>query len=723
MLYVFQVENGTMMTFEMRLALDTILNLKIAIAQKTDIPVEKQVLLISGGESLSDMQRVCSYSSAGTDTSPIFLFVKVNVDLNQRMAQISLTDSTESEGKDLMDVIESCMNMSPSLDTLVARTELAGQMNQQALHIFEKARRLVHEQHLQQQAWSAVTANLEDLTRAFKTKSDMFMSAFDEFSKIKPKYKELLSSFNENLKNLEETPILPTLIENKPMSMELTNSTLSSKSNLTSPKNANKTNPSRQSSKTSVPIQRADKKLSPLREDSKCKTGETDLLDNDKDTSDEFLDASWTESCPISQDKSSKTDDSNENGKVTAKVKQKTCELTNQTTSSVSSTDEPLMNLKQWIESHDNQNALKNLLDLCWRGLDRFSEDNVKKLRLEVQDVLKAANNREMMKIGAVGDRFSHMDSLMFEVKQAVEQQSELASSFNNHRESFSREKDVTVLPDLSQSHKVQLKLMLNNHEKVRDYRTKCFNSKVELCNNLVNRLRWIIFVEQRIGDLDDRLMMQKENLVRLQRRLQVVEQVHRAPELYLEAVAEALRRRRFSLQYLHWANSVAKISQELYRKELETRTNFDAKIGDHFLANLFPGLTRTYPPPFANQAPDPFDTKLPRITAADLQFLQSKLSENLAQKLQIPKEVPMPHIVYNNKQSCVISSQQSIHNNNNLPPEGQQLQQLEVQQPQLNDPIGEIPLGIVREGDDADGDADSLIPTPPSSPARQQQS
>lgn len=43
--------------------------LKQAIASKCDIPEEKQVLLISGGESLNANSRVCSYGAAGTDTS------------------------------------------------------------------------------------------------------------------------------------------------------------------------------------------------------------------------------------------------------------------------------------------------------------------------------------------------------------------------------------------------------------------------------------------------------------------------------------------------------------------------------------------------------------------------------------------------------------------------------------------------------------------------------
>lgn len=50
-------------------------HLKEYVQRICNIPLDKQVLLVSGGESLDPESRVCSYS-AGTDTNPIFLFSK-----------------------------------------------------------------------------------------------------------------------------------------------------------------------------------------------------------------------------------------------------------------------------------------------------------------------------------------------------------------------------------------------------------------------------------------------------------------------------------------------------------------------------------------------------------------------------------------------------------------------------------------------------------------------
>lgn len=43
--------------------------------QSSGIPVDKQVLLISGGECLDGKKSIAAYA-AGTDTNPIFLFSK-----------------------------------------------------------------------------------------------------------------------------------------------------------------------------------------------------------------------------------------------------------------------------------------------------------------------------------------------------------------------------------------------------------------------------------------------------------------------------------------------------------------------------------------------------------------------------------------------------------------------------------------------------------------------
>lgn len=685
------------MTFEMKLVTETVAYLKKTIAMKTDIPEDKQVLLISGGESLTNTQRICSYSSAGTDTSPIFLFAKVNIEAQQPPQPIiEFEDDT-----DMMEMIESCMSMQPSLDTLVARTELAADLNEQASKQRETCEKLVHDQHLQQQGWAAVTANLEDLTRAFKNKSEMLLLAFNEFTKCKSRHEELLKKFGDDMKQLDAVPILPTLLEGNKLLQPSTSTCSGDSAKCATPadesasggkseqqkqhsvKDNVKTNRVEQVKSASQDLAKTGKSgqvaESPIEEEhnsednaagsgSNADDADSTATTNDEDTKqseDEFLDANQ-EADKLSPAETTET-------KSTPSSEQLPLP-----TNTTASEEANAVTLRQWIDFHDSHSSLERLIELCWRGLERFNETNAESIRLEVQELLKSANNSNMKEIKGLQDRLIGLEKLMVDAKQVVDEQSQLASSFQNNRERFSKIKDLTLLPDLSASHKQQLQMMLANHKKMNDYRDRCLRAKHELSVNLHARLKWIMYVEQQISDLDGKMMIYKENLLRLNRHFEIIDQVHKAPNLYLESCVEALRRRRFSRRYLHWASSIAKISQELYENEMATRKEFDSKLGSHFLSSLFPGLTRSYPPPFATKQPDPFDTKLPRITAADIQYLQSSLSDELATNLYIPKDVPMPHII------------SSPHN--------------------LDDSTAQV------EAEDLD-DRHSLNPTPPSSP------
>lgn len=79
MLYVFHVDLGRMLTFDMNHAVDSVRTLKETIMRHYGIPIKDQVLLINGGETLQTDERVASYS-AGTDTNPIYMFSKTVVD-------------------------------------------------------------------------------------------------------------------------------------------------------------------------------------------------------------------------------------------------------------------------------------------------------------------------------------------------------------------------------------------------------------------------------------------------------------------------------------------------------------------------------------------------------------------------------------------------------------------------------------------------------------------
>lgn len=97
-------------------------------------------------------------------------------------------------------------------NTVVSRAQLAQQFYEAARDEIKICDKLVYEQHLQQQGWAAVIANLEDLTNELRHRYEDFCRCFDEFSEKKEYYSKLLESFDEDLARLAIIPILPGLI-------------------------------------------------------------------------------------------------------------------------------------------------------------------------------------------------------------------------------------------------------------------------------------------------------------------------------------------------------------------------------------------------------------------------------------------------------------------------------------------------------------------------------
>ncbi|CAG7838501.1 unnamed protein product [Allacma fusca] len=225
MLYVFQVDTGTMITFDMTLALNTVSNLKEAIWSSYRIPVDRQVLLVSGGECLDPASRVCSYS-AGTDTNPIFLFNKTNIESSPTSSGQHAPSSGSLENltdiDSIKDQIKGCLDLPPTYMTVVSRAQLAQQLWEMAKDLSRRCEQLIHDQHLQHQGWAAVVANLEDVIVVFRQRAENFENAFMVYLGTKDDRLATLDSFEEDVALLREIPIIPSLLPSDSPSGDLT---------------------------------------------------------------------------------------------------------------------------------------------------------------------------------------------------------------------------------------------------------------------------------------------------------------------------------------------------------------------------------------------------------------------------------------------------------------------------------------------------------------------
>ncbi|XP_032666874.1 RB1-inducible coiled-coil protein 1 isoform X2 [Odontomachus brunneus] len=483
---------------------------------------------MSGGESLEPNARVCSYS-AGTDTNPIYLFSKSAIE-----SPLPPTPSIDyGSDVDLQSQIESSLSMPATYQTLVSRACLAQQCCSLAREQTRICERLVHDQHLQQQGWAAVVANLEDITQMFQSRADQFQHSFALYLAERQQHMELLDNFSTDLGTLAKIPILPALRAHAEGFL----------------------NPDDQPSESSEPT--------------------------------------------------------------------------------LSEGTEEVLSLLRWISAKDNQSSLEQVADQCSRGLEQFDERVMQSLKTEVNAAIDNANKQDMKEIKGLGERLFALEQLMVQTKRLVLEQGELAQGFVQNQNRASNLGDASVLPDLCHSHRRQLLVMLQNHNQVRDIRRRCTKAKEELSVNIYHRLKWIMYVENKMMEVDSKLVMYNESLKRLRRHLEVLQQIHLAPQMYMSAVAEVVRRRTFSQAFLVWASNLACQLLTVHSEELSRRREFQNKFDGHFLNTLFPGLEDT-PPPFATQAPSVFDNGLPKLTADDMESLRSQLPD-LAHSISTP--------------------------------------------------------------------------------------
>ncbi|KAL1494677.1 hypothetical protein ABEB36_010242 [Hypothenemus hampei] len=396
---------------------------------------------------------------------------------------------------------------------------------------------MVHEQHLQQQGWSAVIANLEDIVFDFRKRWELFLKVYEDFIADRDTYNNFLLSFEEDKKILQKIPVIDTLLESQKESMD--------------------------GSKLSETIS---------------------------------------------------TSDTEPNKEIT---------------------------LYEWISSSNSKDSLDEMYELCKSNLKKFEKEIIPSLRKQISDTLQSAEKSDKKEIEGLGKRLYDLDDLLRRIKKNVENQSDMAQSFLQNQNSVANVRDTSILPDLCATHVQQMEIMKNCHIKLMDDRNRIVKAKNELSKSLCTRIGWVQNVQDKIWELNSLLMYFHEHLQRLRKHLEVFQQLHLAPLIYVNAVVEVVRRRSFSQMFLMWASDLACQQLTIHNEELTRRKEFSTQFDGHFLNVLFPGMSDV-PPPFATEAPLIFDAKLPKILEEDVERLRKQLPE-FQENLMLPQ---MQHIV-----------------------------------------------------------------------------
>ncbi|CAK1549757.1 unnamed protein product [Leptosia nina] len=611
MLYVFHVDAGLMTTYDMNLTLQSVASLKAAIERKTKIPAHSLVLLVSGGEVLQSDHMVSSYS-AGTDTNPIYMFSKPSVKeshIKQSMVgdlspivELSTgefrSDSSAFDGKsvaELRNAVEVCCSMQPNVSTVTSCAGLAKQFSDLAHDVSRSCEQLVHEQHLQHQGWAAVVANLEDIFQEFCERSRSFKESFKKHRIKKEEYHELLNTLNEVLESLGKIPILSALQlhaeAHRFSAFDVFEETDFEGHHYGSQQRSDTSSENRTAQDFGVGV---------------FKLSDEDVFEQRNPST------------------------SNEEGPSEHQIVESDEGITYKAPS-VESKEEPT--LLHWILAQGNKASLQDILDYCQKALALIDAEPLKESEAQLYHILEYANMHGLKQIKGIEDRLYGLDQLLNDVKKLEKDQRDQAASIVQCRDRLSSTYDPTVLPTLVQSHCCQLEKLLVGHQKIVDIIRRIAKSKEELSQVLKARLEAILRIENSMSVQDAHAMLSFQCLNRLSRYFGIVWQLHRAPAVFVRAVHEVARRRSFSEAHIKWATDLAEKLLKIHEEEVNRRQEFNTLFEGHFLRSLFPGMA-DLPPPFATQAPLPFDVKLPKLTNEDVEFVSSTFPD-------VAKDIP----------------------------------------------------------------------------------
>ncbi|XP_046839067.1 RB1-inducible coiled-coil protein 1-like [Xenia sp. Carnegie-2017] len=505
MLYVFLVDTGAMQTFEMELAMESVETLMKSIESTLLIPVEKQVLITPEGEALDPSHRICNYSSAGTESNPIFLFSKIKIE-SPVPPSPSLNMGSETA---LQEEVEKSLNLHPTYETLVSRSQLASTFEEMSMAMLDSSVSLIHEQMLQRNGWFAVVANLENIAKTFETRALILEENFAEFKELTPSYRSLLDSFPTIIDQLSRLPVFECLINDEIKSSSSNN-------------------------------------------------GKFSLLD--------------------------------------------------------------------WINAQDERNSLNDTVKQCEDALAQFENSSLLEIQKDRVQVLGDVSNTNMKEIGGLEERLAMLEKLKEKACAFSEEQADMAKGFFQNQMRAQNIGDPSVLPDLCSSHQAQLSLMMHNHTQLRDIRRRCAKAKDELSVNLHTRLRWVMMIEKKICDCDNKLVFYHESMKRMKKRMEILEQISFAPRTYALTVKEVIRRREFTSHFTKWAKDVYQQSDSVCQEEIAHRHKYFDCVGNHFVLILFNGIEEL--PKQYITVPENLDIELPSLSFSHLDELLKLVPE-----------------------------------------------------------------------------------------------
>ncbi|CAH8647172.1 unnamed protein product [Dicrocoelium dendriticum] len=207
-MYVFLMDKGQLVHLDSRLWSQNVSSLRNALAEEVGLPLEKQILLVSGGFQLEPGDKLSEYGAGMDQTNPIYIFTraKENDDTVQKPDVLTVNDGGYPH------LIETLLTESPSLSALNDRICALRALAPIAHETCEAIEQLVSEQRQMIQGWCVALANLAEVVTDTNKRLTTAVNRVTQFENCAPEWEQKLHSVSELKRELSDVSLLPQLV-------------------------------------------------------------------------------------------------------------------------------------------------------------------------------------------------------------------------------------------------------------------------------------------------------------------------------------------------------------------------------------------------------------------------------------------------------------------------------------------------------------------------------
>ncbi|CAH8620309.1 unnamed protein product [Schistosoma rodhaini] len=207
-MYIFLMDQGRLVSLDDNLLSQTVSSLRNVLAHDFDLPLNKQILLVSGGFQLEPGDKLSTYGAGLDKTNPIYVFTQ------------TFSNDTTVQKPDVLQVndggyprqLACLLELAPSEKVFEERLRLIRSLTPIGREAANAIEQLVSEQRQMIQGWCVALANLAEVAADTNKRLLFATSRLVQFEGCVSDWERKLYNFNELKKELSELPLPPQLV-------------------------------------------------------------------------------------------------------------------------------------------------------------------------------------------------------------------------------------------------------------------------------------------------------------------------------------------------------------------------------------------------------------------------------------------------------------------------------------------------------------------------------